>query len=371
MAESDEDFQETQESRYAPAAFEPPSSWPSAEHLLEPPILPPCPKMSSYPPTMSATGNESSEKETAPTYQHPATPAPSGYYMPRTHGEPHHPAGGSAGQVPAYNEIDDNPLPQLVLGDAMPEVFKTSPAVYPDAVREDFVSGPIPVGGGGEEQQSNSAAEDPWYKRHTVLAVIGTVAVVAILAILFGTLGGLGVFTNNRNSSTSASSDPAQNPSSTSSLSTAAPTSSPASSTTSVAATLSSTSSATPPTLQPPHQCTDTSKFIQNISFVVGNGDRHGLGWTLPKASSQAECCTICYFNTLAGCDIWVWSPYDHPTVPCTIVMGYLGGAPDSKCQYGYPNSTAFTIQLNGTGVGSSGPCGSGGLIVPGSGNPG
>jgi hypothetical protein len=339
-------------------------------------------------PPVSVSGDVSSEKEIVPPDEHHATPLTHGHYVPETHGQPENPARVSFGQVQAYSEIDSNPLPQLVFGDAMPEVVKPSPAVCPDAVREDFVSDPIPVEKSGEEPRRKSTKASPWYKRKsvTVLAIIAIVAIVGIFAVLFGTLGGLGVFRNNRSISSSTPSNQTQNPSSTSSLGAATATGSPASSssTTSSASSASSSSavsqlmslrtlvltpslqSASPSaTLLP--QCTDYSKYIQNISFVTGTVGVHGVGFTLPKANSQEQCCGICFTDTPTGCNIWVWDPKDNPTVPCTIIMGWFGDNKDSQCPYGHTNSTAFAIQAHGSGIGYSGPCGNGGYIIPGS----
>lgn len=203
---------------------------------------------------IGATGEVTTEKEIVAADGHHATPITNGQYVPNIHGQPDNPARGSNGEALPYTEIDNNPLPQLVFGDAMPEVVKPSAAVYPDAVREDFVSGPIPVENRGEEENRNSSAGGPWYKRKsaTVLATIGLVAVVGILAVLFGTLGGLGVFDNNRSSSASTAPDPTQNLSSSSSLGAAAPTGSTASSsptTSPLTTSSSSTVSTTPPLL--------------------------------------------------------------------------------------------------------------------------
>lgn len=111
-------------------------------------------------------------------------------------------------------------------------------------------------------------------------------------------------------------------------------------------------------------ECTDYSKFYQNMSGVYGNVQMHGVGFFLPKASSQEDCCAICYNSTKSGCNLWGWDPTGHSNVPCTIILGYIGDNPDAKCPYGHTNSSAFSIQENGAGIGGSGPCGSGGIII-------
>jgi hypothetical protein len=90
----------------------------------------------------------------------------------------------------------------------------------------------------------------------------------------------------------------------------------------------------------------------------------HGVGYKLPAASDQEACCIICYTQTALGCNLWVWDPKDHPTVPCTIIMGYVGPGVDTGCPYGHTNASDFSIQVTGNGVMGSGPCGNGGTAV-------
>lgn len=138
--------------------------------------------------------------------QRQATPVTNGHYMPYVppaSRQPENPDNGTPsmyGHAPVYSEVDNNPLPQIVFGDAPPEVVKPPSDIRPDAAREDFVSRdnqPIPVHNddGGEETKP---VERAWYKgkRVTMLAISGIV-IIGILAVVFGTLGGLGVFTNN------------------------------------------------------------------------------------------------------------------------------------------------------------------------------
>lgn len=325
-------------------------------------------------------------------------------YVPGPQAQPdRQPPSGSHSQTPAYSEIDSNPLPQLSFGDAIPEVVKSTPAVSPDAVREDFVSEPIPGDEQDPEPQRDSTKKAPWYKRKSValLATIGTVAIIGILAVLFGTLGGLGVFTDNDRSTASASSATSAGRSSTSTSSVGTPTSavgpplSASGSTPSATASsgspstvstspypsqISSTSHFLPLTAdRPSHplpqststsstflpQCTEYSKYYHNASFVTGNVDMHGVGYALPAAQSQEQCCGFCWDNTPLGCNLWMWDP-DHAPVPCTLLMGYDGPRPDSQCPYGHTNATAFTVQDNGNGTWYAGPCGAGGTVVSG-----
>jgi hypothetical protein len=61
-----------------------------------------------------------------------------------------------------------------------------------------------------------------------------------------------------------------------------------------------------------------------------------------------------------------VWDPVDHKTVPCTIIMGYIGANYDHWCPYGHTNSSNFMLNTNGSGIFSSGPCGDGGTLYDG-----
>lgn len=201
--------------------------------------------MSSPNPYLDAAGDQFlSGKETVPAADFHTTSTANGRYIPYTPGQTQNPGRSSHNSATAYTEIDDNPLPQLVMGDAVPEVVKPSPAVYPDAVREDFVSGPIPVQDpvGNPEHHCPQDGKRPWYKRKFVVVTVGVVAIVMILSVVLGTLGGLGVFSNNRNTSSSTSPDPTQTSSSaTSSTATSA-----------VAPPLSSSSSSATATTRPP-----------------------------------------------------------------------------------------------------------------------
>jgi FlaG/FlaF family flagellin (archaellin) len=301
-----------------------------------------------------------SEKQLAPADEASATTGTNGYYVSNIHGQPGNPATGS---TPAYTETDNNPLPQLVFDDALPEVVK--PAIQPDHAGEDFSSRPIPVDSGSEEQApSPDAAKPTWYKRKSmmIIAIASIVAVVVILAVLFGTLAGLGLFRNDQASPTGQD----QIPTSTSSLGPTATTTSQASSSAGTPLSTSSpatiTSSSDPAATHVP-QCVQDSNYMRNISLVTGNVDKHGLGWTLPSAKSREDCCTICYVKTATGCNMWVWDG-DNGVTPCTIVMAYFGDKRDGLCPYGHTNETAFTIKGGGLGIGSAGPCGDPGMEV-------
>jgi hypothetical protein len=175
--------------------------------------------------------------------------------------QPAGPASGPVGQAPVYSEVDSNPLPQIVFGDALPEVHKITPVIYPDAMRDGFVNSPIPVDLSGQEANmgtvddnnnnnnstSSSNNHAPWYQKKSLkaLSIIAAVCVVGILAILFGTLGGLNVFSGNNRNAAAASSNHTSTASSVTQTSTASATGSTISSstTTSSASKTSSSSS--------------------------------------------------------------------------------------------------------------------------------
>ncbi|KAB5547146.1 hypothetical protein GE09DRAFT_1288826 [Coniochaeta sp. 2T2.1] len=326
--------------------------------------------MSAPPPNnpFSATVDASAGMEAVQQPQHPASPADgNGPYLPYRPNAALPPNRVSSGQTAAYSEIDSNPLPQIVFGNELPEVVKPTPAVAPDAVREYFFHGPIPVTaedtqnirGGAESEKQDTGGAVPWYRRKsmTICGVVSIVAVVVILAAVFGALGGLGILSKHRN--TAASTEPQ----STTSTPTQTTSSSASSSSTSSTTKTSSPFTSTPtPTILP--ECKLYSQYIHNISMVHGNVPVHGVGYKLPRADTQEDCCGLCYAEP-QGCQIWVWDPITHPGPgQCTTVLGWQGDPVDDKCPWGHANSSTFTIQQKGTGIMYNGPCGHGGMII-------
>ena len=238
---------------------------------------------------------ESAEKETVRAGNGYAAPVTNDQHAPFSNRQSELMAPRASGNVPAYTEIDSNPLPQIVFGDAMPEVVKPAPAVQPDADRRDFIGDPIPVQDSHEQSESQSSPRVPWYKRKSaVILAVSIVAIVGILAALFGTLGGLGVLSNNRGVSSPAATGQAPNSTSTSSPVTGTPTTSVESS---ASAGSSVSSSLAPFSVSaadiPPHRT--TTNIIPTVSQPVSDAypRMHGLLEVLAKYLDGLRQCRL------------------------------------------------------------------------------